>query len=592
MEKILTVPREEKLETCFVTGNHFISLPEIDEKGNIVTISAALKSTASVVELNGSPLLGLFLRLNGKNSELCFTKAAYEEYFIPTYYFTAEGIDGTMQIYVPEGIQGFVYQITLSGAGATAKVETGLRFALENTTRTIFHSYSLACGVRSFINQWTGCAVVELTSSTGLLAVAGSGSGDYAAQENEKGFTLSHEFSLEKGQQHTVYYYIAAAKEADGAALHNMGMRRRGGASLYSRTKEALTLANITLKDKHLEKLANLNGHFCYYFSAGYTLDTAELVLMTSKSHRYYVSAAFWARDTFLWAFPSLLRRNVAFAKEVLLSGFTTYIKKIGIHALYIDGTVLYPGFELDELCAILIALERYITATKDEGILAQSCVQSGIKTILTELGRWYNNQLGLYATELNPSDDPVQYPYLTYCNVLAWKGLKAAANWGFSPAAKADLLKTAIIKNCIAEKDGKKIYAWAVNEQGGQEIYDNPPGSLVLLSYYGFCSSQEEIYRNTVEYCYSSNNPYFYQEGEMFGQGCEHVKHPWIKSICSYLLANGRDEKFVRVLQGVTMDNYILSESFDVNNGTAKTGVAFATMAGFLSNTILEALE
>ena len=43
---------------------------------------------------------------------------------------------------------------------------------------------------------------------------------------------------------------------------------------------------------------------------------------------------------------------------------------EFGIHSRYIDGTVLEPGFELDELVAPLLALERYINKTDDKSIL------------------------------------------------------------------------------------------------------------------------------------------------------------------------------------------------------------------------------
>ena len=44
--------------------------------------------------------------------------------------------------------------------------------------------------------------------------------------------------------------------------------------------------------------------------------------------------------------------------KEVFGTWIHPLLAAPGNHALYIDGTDLYPGFELDEFCAVFIALD------------------------------------------------------------------------------------------------------------------------------------------------------------------------------------------------------------------------------------------
>ena len=108
----------------------------------------------------------------------------------------------------------------------------------------------------------------------------------------------------------------------------------------------------------------NTNLFFCIFFSIGVTLDTEEFVMVTSRSPRYYVSAAYWDRDSLLWSFPAILQADTALAKKMLLYVFGRQRRTIGVHSRFIDGTVLEPGFELDELMAPVLALERYVTAT------------------------------------------------------------------------------------------------------------------------------------------------------------------------------------------------------------------------------------
>ena len=59
--------------------------------------------------------------------------------------------------------------------------------------------------------------------------------------------------------------------------------------------------------DAHLRALYNTNLFFCIFYSTGRTIDTEELVLVTSRSPRYYVSAAYWDRDSLFWSFPGIL---------------------------------------------------------------------------------------------------------------------------------------------------------------------------------------------------------------------------------------------------------------------------------------------
>lgn len=139
---------------------------------------------------------------------------------------------------------------------------------------------------------------------------------------------------------------------------------------------------------------------------------------MTTRSPHYYVSAAFWARDAYLWSFPGLLFMDREATKEALLAGVSIYWKRMAEHSLYIDGTELYPGFELDEHCAWIIALERYVKETDDWGFV-ESLDPQLFSDFLKTLGKW-RGETGLYRTFLSPTDDPVTYPYLTYDNVLA----------------------------------------------------------------------------------------------------------------------------------------------------------------------------
>lgn len=115
-------------------------------------------------------------------------------------------------------------------------------------------------------------------------------------------------------------------------------------------TTDWLDARRWPIPDAQLERLYNTNLFFCLFYSAGITLDTEELVLVTSRSPRYYVSAAYWDRDSLLWSFPTVVDADPALARRMLDYVFGRQRRNLGVHSRYIDGTVLEPGFELDEL--------------------------------------------------------------------------------------------------------------------------------------------------------------------------------------------------------------------------------------------------
>ena len=322
-------------------------------------------------------------------------------------------------------------------------------------------------------------------------------------------------------------------------------------------------------------------------------MDTEELVCVTSRSTRYYVSAAYWDRDVLLWAFPAILDADSRLAEDILHYIFGRQRKNLGIHSRYIDGTVLEPGFELDELMAPVIALESYVTSTSDKTILQDSGVLSGIRQILGTLETMRHPEVSLYETFLQPTDDEIVHPYLTYNNMLVWRAMKALARlyperYG-ALERQAENVRQAIYTHCVfRDENGKPYFGWSVDLNGQHNIYDEPPGSLQLLPYYGFCTPDDEIWVNTVSMIRSPAYIYSFADAPIAEIGCAHAPYPWILSLCNSLLCGHAAQAF-RELEQIEMDNGIACESVDPIAGTCTTGAAFATCAGFLCHSMKE---
>ena len=197
-----------------------------------------------------------------------------------------------------------------------------------------------------------------------------------------------------------------------------------------------------------------------------------------------------------------------------------------------------------------------------------------------------------MYETFLQPTDDMRTYPYITYDNVLVWKVFSIFAEWnwrGMSANWKtlASALMEDINRNCIRDYSGKRQYVWSVDDAGHFDIYDEPPGSLILLPVFGFVSRDDEAWKNT--YTQITDPSYEYSfAGRKFGAiGCPHAPHPWVLSLCNLVRVNGDEDALQKLLEA-EMDDGIACESIDEDTGKSTTGEAFATCAGYLAATLM----
>ena len=150
----------------------------------------------------------------------------------------------------------------------------------------------------------------------------------------------------------------------------------------------------------------------------------------------------------------------------------------------------------------------------------------------------------------------------------------------------EADCVRAAINAHCIKEKDGQKMFAWSVDLDGNWDIYDEPPGSLLLLPHYGFCSMDNEVWKHTVAIIRREDYPYSFADCPIAEIGCPHAPHPWVLSIANSLLSDKKEEAREH-LALCKLDNGVACESVDEFTGGSRTGDAFATCAGFLAYAI-----
>ncbi|MEF9879238.1 MAG: glycoside hydrolase family 125 protein, partial [Clostridia bacterium] len=369
--------------------------------------------------------------------------------------------------------------------------------------------------------------------------------------------------------------------ETVAAATSAKHLLRIGYERAHADTLQWLKERTLDVPDQKIKQLLNTNLFFSFFYASGKTLDTEEFCLMTSRSPRYYVSAAYWDRDSLLWSFPAIVLTDTVYAREILYYVFEKQMRNVGMHSRYIDGTLLEPGFELDELCAPVIALERYIARSGDRSFLLLPIVQNGLKRILNLLKTKKHPKEDLYETFLQPTDDEVVYPYLTYDNVLVWRALTLLADYVAQKELldQAQRVRNAILAHCV--RDGQFI--WSTDLNGHFDIYDEPPGSLQLLPFYGFCEETDPLWQKTMRTIRSDAYRFSFSSKPIAEIGCLHAPHPWVLSIANSLLSGHKDTA-LKHLYLTELDHGVACESVNENTGVCETGEAFATCAGFLS--------
>ncbi len=582
-----------------VTGNDYITLPKI-RNGELESITFLYAGLKGLVECAGGhkPFLRPVLQVGKKRIRLCMREEKCA-FWVPRYTQTGEGMHCTATWLAPTEERGFILRLEYVNTGNSAQTITlGVEGEWKHAYREINATDELV-GQKTLSYGWFDTPVFALQGQAPLFGfcMLFDKKTDTHVYCNGKlaEYAFLHKTVLLAGERVTLDCAFGLGYDSVACITTALDMQRQTFPKLLETTlgflRERSVLTGNALADKRL----NENLFFCYFCSAGKTLDREELVCVTSRSSRYYVSSAYWDRDSLLWAFPAVLAVDKARAREILTYAFTRQIRNVGIHSRYIDGCVLEAGFELDCLCAPLLALSAYYENTKDRAFIEREFVLEGVRKILQILRTKRHETVCLFETFLYPSDDMHRYKYLTYDNALTAFALQKMATMYATILEKStvDWCKktsldtyTAITKHCIAEKE--QVYAWCVDLKGNYELYDEPAGSLVLLPMLGVCDCQDLVYQNTVKRLYSKKNAYSFS-GKPFAElGCAHSPHPWVLSYGNTVLADRATESTLQQMLDMEMDNGLACESVSAVTGKAVTGEAFATCAGYYAYALM----
>jgi len=597
------------------TGNDWIALPDIRASdGAIVSFNVLSMRDRGLLQVQGTPradsgpeqatvpAVAPWLAVGAQAPGLQVSQWHLIDDWIPV----ATAQDGSVQITItyatpPESRAAWIREALVNRGPTASAVRFGLTAHWGGLARVIY-SPSIIIGQR-LQSQAPGMPdthVFSFVENETAFAWALAHPDCHHTDSAGDTFTAECRRVLLPGQSTVANFVVSVGLEETsaeyGAHVLAAELANRGDSALLDDERAWIEPRLRKTGNAKLDQFMNRNLLFSSFFAWGRTLDTEQFVGVTSRSPRYYVSAAYWDRDAMLWSFPALLRTDVSRARSALDVALGIQLRDAGTHSRFIDGTTLEPGYELDENAAPIIALAQYWSGTHDSAYLMQH--QAALAALLAGLAA-HRDSTGLYRTEQDAQDQNRRSRYETYDNVLVWRALQSAAMLyraiGGAVVAQgldkqAQQLRGTILHDLVAaDAPGSNGPIFAFGWDGQHYRFDDvPPGSLLRLPALGFISQGDPLFRRTYQWLHSRSFEYS-NVGKPYGlPGSYRLPDTTSWSIADHLRLRIGQRKALKILRASPWDAGIVSEQLDP--ATAKSvpgGGAFATAAGYLADTV-----
>jgi hypothetical protein len=594
------------------TGNDWIALPSIRARDgalqNFNVISIRYRGLLEVAGLANKPLMSPFVEIDGARRPLAQLNWSLRDYWIPTGTMEADGVRVRMTYVAPPDCRAAIIRFQVTNLRTQpVHVAPGMDLDWGRTNRVTYSPEPLS-GSRT-MSPTPIDSDMEIfkynTDDTQMawgFAYVGS-QGTLRDDAGNPGLTARHEAELGPGETLDMHFIIGVGLDEYSAAyamrVLNKKIDRYGLDGVIDQAADDAHGRTRTTGDPELDRIMNRNLLFTTYYAWGRAIDTEQFTGMTSRSNRYYVSAAYWDRDAMLWSFPALLDSDPDRAREALDYALGIQGRDAGIHSRFIDGVVLEDGFELDELVAPIIALSSYLDRTHNMAMVDRHRVV--LASLLERLRAQRDPVTGLYATFQDAQDEYVRKPFSIYDNVIAWKALadlaaiatgEHKAHDAASLRSEAAALKRAIFRYGVrhgAPGANGPIFAATVDAHHA-DFVDVPPGSLMKLPALGFISEDDPLFRRTYDWLHSAHYQYSYADQPYGLPGSYRLPFTTSWEVADHLNLKAGRAKALIILKHSPWDGGIITEGVKADTGIPDTqGLAFATAAGYVAHTICE---
>ena len=606
------IPLSLKPDDVIATGNEWIALPTIRASDGALTsfnvLSMRDRGLLEVVGDSGEPVLLPYLLISGKKIPLQNLKWELLEYWIPVAHLTVDGLEVTLTYCAPAGSRAAFLRLTVANRGSEhAELTLGVKASWGALNRVTYTPVSLH-GTRGIgAAPWVDSAEVfsfvthDTQFAWALIHPGSMGQMSQPPQSLSPGLDAHRNVSLAAGETTDANFVLGAGIEEFSAPHNAKALRelldRRGADEVIREAAEWCHQRTRTTGQADLDVLMNRNFLFTALYAWGKTIDTEQFVGVTSRSPRYYVSAAYWDRDAMLWSFPGLLDVDTQLAREALEYALTTQLRNTGVHSRFIDGVVLEDGFQLDEAVAPIVALAEYVRQTNDDAFLLAH--REALSLLSERLAARFDAETGLYSSLQDSQDEYRKQAFLTYDNVLSWKAMRDLAVLferlkdtvsAREMTAKAEALRKTILERMVSDQGpGAAGPIFACGTDGKKPLFDDiPPGSLMRLPALGFISEDDAVFARTYEWLHSKNFPYSYSDKAYGLPGSYRLPITTSWSVADHLHLKRGQEQALKVLRASNWDGGIISEGVDPATGRMDySGRAFATAAGYVADAI-----
>ena len=595
-------------------ANEWIALPTIRASdAALVNFNMLSMRDRGLLQVSGdgdAPVLRPYVEVDDKAVSIRGLSWELIEYWTPVGRFTAGDIEFTFTYCAPPGSRGAFLRMTATNRGrAAVPVVLGAKASWGALDRVTYLPVALR-GDRTIMpapwvaNGETFAFVTDDTKFAWAFVHPGSTSTWNAPPaEHSPVADARKTVTLKPGETAEADFVLAGGVEEFSAAHSAKALAelldRNGAEALIDETAAWCRKRTRTTGQPDLDLLMNRNFLFTALYAWGRTIDTEQLVGITSRSPRYYVSAAYWDRDAMLWSFPGLLDINKDMARDALEYALTIQLRNTGVHSRFIDGVVLEDGFQLDEAVSPIIALAAYVKQTNDVEFLGAH--KNALVLLRDRLSSRFDAATGLYSTLRDSQDEYQKLPFNTYSNVLGWRAMLDMADLFTrlkDAAAAKDLteragaLRNAILKEAVATPTGASGPIFAGATDGKNHLFaEVPPGSLMKLPALGFISESDPLFVRTYEWLHSKNYKYSYSDQPYGLPGSYRLPFTTSWSVADHLrLTAGRDQA-LKILRKSGWDGGIITEGVDPATGVMdQAGRAFATAAGYVADAICDA--
>ncbi|HZD37366.1 MAG TPA: glycoside hydrolase family 125 protein [Actinomycetes bacterium] len=186
--------------------------------------------------------------------------------------------------------------------------------------------------------------------------------------------------------------------------------------------------------------------------------------------------------------------------------------------------------FQLDQQLYPLLELADYVETTGDRQTLGRHVEQVGAVLEAVDARR---ATCGLYSSDESPADDPLDLPYETANQILAWHTFRRLDRLGLGAGGRlralAERVAAAVRRHQIVRPaGGPPVHAYATDLARHALVYhDANDLPMALAPAWGFCPPSDPVWLATMRLAFSEANPGFFP-GRHGGLGSLHTPGPW----------------------------------------------------------------